>query len=384
MTKHLHHFIFLCFLFVLLYNPEDDFYFSRWLSACLVLTIGLCYFIYKKTHIIVALFCGSTLISSILVFGLKFRYSPNFDGQAVLALDNSTLYAGFTFLLVITFLLNGTKYLFDSIESALAGLCMANTLVFLVQYLFFGPVEYYGLFGNASMNGSLIAMTYPFLVQKPEVINYYQRPLKEVFKKFKSELFLDFICVILPIIAILLHKQSIPVIALFMSLSYLTIKNLILEKQFMFFTFVLACFIGLASWFIPDFFNSTGRFRMYELTITWLIKYVNPILGTGNGTTVLFLPFIQREAGDLSPYVFGWLHNDFLQVLFEQGISGFLSALALAIYCLIKSYRENSYLFNAACIYIIVSLFNFPAHTPVHAFIGAFIVAKITLKETYD
>lgn len=384
MTKHLHHFIFLCFLFVLLYNPENDYFFTRWLSVGICLTLGLCYFIYKKSHIIVALFCASTLLSSLLVFALKFRYSPAFDGSAVLALDNSALQAGFYFLLFTSFFINCNKSFFNSIELALSGLCITNSIVFLTQYLFFSPVEYYGFFGNSSMNGCLIAMTYPFLNQKPESITYSDKQIKEVFKKHKLEFLFDLSCVAIPIIAILLHKQSMPVIALFFSLSYLTIKNIILEKQLVFFAFILVCFIGSAAWLIPDFFNSTGRFRMNDLTFNWFLKYVNPIIGVGNGTSILFIPFIQQESGDKSPYSFGWLHNDFLQVLFEQGIFGFLFAFLLAAFCLFKSYKKSSYIFNAACIYILVSIFNYPAHTPVHAFIGAFLVAKITLKETYD
>lgn len=366
--------------FVCLFQLEDDGYFTPWLNLCIAGTILVSFFVTKKTHWAVGLFTLSTLMSSILVFGIKMRYQNTLNPSQILAIDNTTLYSAFTLLLMIcglSFLKEGAL---QGIEKALAVLCLGNSLIVIVQWLMGLNSSGLGFLGNESMNGTLIALTYPFLSFYPEPIKYDKYSLREVFKHFKLEAFTDALICLVPVVAIFLHKQSIPSgLMLAMILVYMFFNTDIKLPKKARLPVIFSVFIVFTTiaWFVvPNLFNSTGRFFIWAKTWEWFWAYVNPMLGTGNGSYVMFGPLIQQEAGDMG-MLFWTAHNDYLQVLFEQGIPGFISVLILTGFVLIKSLKQHVYLTCSAVAYVLASLMNFPAHTAMTALIGAFLVYRI-------
>ena len=81
----------------------------------------------------------------------------------------------------------------------------------------------------------------------------------------------------------------------------------------------------------------------------------------------------------LERHLFFWLHNDWLQILFEQGPVGLVSVLVLSLYALKKSFRRP-YLFGAGCAYCAVMLGNYPLRMALPSFIGVFLLAAVLRK----
>lgn len=198
------------------------------------------------------------------------------------------------------------------------------------------PIWKGGLIGNPSMNGCLIAITLPF-VNLPVVYP-------------------------VGLVGLVYIGQSIPLgVAAVMFAAYLIASGTRLRARH----FVVAMAVGLASYAYqyPMLFHSNERFASWEkvLAFWWSTNQHWFGLGTGSGPVV----FRQAE-GALSLFA----HNDYLQMLFENGIVGLVSAVILLVGALVRSFNRPL-LFASVCGYAATAFFNYPAHLPVHAFVGA-------------
>lgn len=116
----------------------------------------------------------------------------------------------------------------------------------------------------------------------------------------------------------------------------------------------------------------------------------SPIVGIGAGNwKILGLKDLKDDLRDyIAPF---HVHNDFLQVLSERGIIGFLSFILIFIlsyFHLIKNILKDKanyidfFLFLALTAYFFDSTFNFPLNRPVMQIQFAFILALITNRIT--
>ncbi len=72
--------------------------------------------------------------------------------------------------------------------------------------------------------------------------------------------------------------------------------------------------------------------------------------------------------------LFVWMHNDWLQILFELGIIGLAAAIIFYI-CLIKhSWNKKNYLFPIVCTYGFISLTQMPLRVFVFQLLGACLI----------
>lgn len=72
------------------------------------------------------------------------------------------------------------------------------------------------------------------------------------------------------------------------------------------------------------FFDSNGRFDLWRRSMIYWMDQINPWIGSGPGSYFLYGPKIQMLQGNTPDKLFVWMHNDWLQVLFEYGIIGFV------------------------------------------------------------
>lgn len=88
-------------------------------------------------------------------------------------------------------------------------------------------------------------------------------------------------------------------------------------------------------------FNGTGRYHVWDLAMQYMFKEGNSVFGQGMGTFHIYGPSLQVQEAMRLGYKegnipgFTWLHNEWLQVLFETGLVGFgvgLAVFATAIY----------------------------------------------------
>lgn len=231
------------------------------------------------------------------------------------------------------------------IEILFALLCMVSCVVTLV-------LTNYGLSGNPSMNGCLIAITLPFLIR----VFYAVPPILPIG---------------LAAAAILKTDASIPVGALFVSVGAMALSTRGIKSALRSMLVILP--IGVIAYYLQptQFFSSTGRFWFWGEIWKWFTD--SGKLWLGHGTGALDIILRSKLATDPEYRTVIWAHNDYLQILFDNGILGLSLFLLAALFTLRQAFK-NTAVFAALCAYLATALFNFPMHVPLHAFVGAALV----------
>lgn len=120
-------------------------------------------------------------------------------------------------------------------------------------------------------------------------------------------------------------------------------------------------------------FHSSGRTWIWKIAMNWLVEHEKLLFGSGLSTTTVLLPMIQVENKQEHNQWFFWLHNDFLQIMFELGIVG-LSAFLVMCTNAIYIIRHNERLLPAVVAYGLCMITNFPLHLPIHALLGFLLI----------
>ena len=115
-----------------------------------------------------------------------------------------------------------------------------------------------------------------------------------------------------------------------------------------------------------EFLNSNGRTGIWNLSMNYFFKEVDMISGAGTGSYYLYGPALFN-----SPFV--WLHNDWLQVLFENGFLGLVSALSLFLTMLWKA-RKRPGLMSAILTYGVCAFTQMLLRFPITAILGATLI----------
>lgn len=317
-----------------------------------------------------------TLLRAIGVFAEKTTYA-DLGPATAMAMDNVALGSAFAFLL-ITFIFATCDWVsLERFEEGFAALCMADSVYVLFQtYLGDLPI---GFMGNASINGCLIAMTYPLLNLKDEV--RLKRPgfIRSTW---------DILCVFIPIFALFASRSSVPVVTLALILFlYIWLQGADIEKlntkakRLSVAVSMVGAITLIAIWLIPDLFVDSGRMNIWKVTMEWWIqKPQRWIEGTGLGTFFMWGPAVQKEAGVGTDQWWIWAHNDWYQVLFEMGFVLLVSYIWLFIDTARKLFRKAPYLGISLVALGFVALFNFPMHVAPTALFAGFLVSKANMK----
>lgn len=130
------------------------------------------------------------------------------------------------------------------------------------------------------------------------------------------------------------------------------------------------------------FFSSGYRFQAYKTFMGAWIRYANHWTGTGVGTFRIIAEKIQNNTGFMfdgkTGFYWPWMHSDWLQVVFELGMIGFLLIAALyaqALWRLYnKKYSENE--FAMACGLGASAIFDYPLRYFATALLCSYVVAK--------
>jgi len=352
--------------------PFGSHYEGRWMVGFILLIVTMAVIVCKRVGILPGLCVFSTLFSAFTVFGNKVRYAE-YGTNTALVMDNLALQSFCLFLGFVAVFLTTSKKSLAYLEELFGSLCFVNSLMTL--YSIFAGNHNHGFFGNPSMNALMIVMLYPFLVVIPKKIEYVHATTSEIFKNHKLAVLRDLLHTLVPLAAVLMAKEIVPVVAMVACWLLMMVKDWEFSaKQKTRAITGLIIIVGLYFVYNHSLLSNSGRFNVWGLCLRWWHDNGFVLRGTGQGTAFMFLPMIQDQAGEPSNW---WivLHNDFLQVLFEQGIFGLILYSLLYVSCLYRS-RDRNYLFIAVVIYGIGSFFNFPSHVAVHAFVGMFLVAR--------
>lgn len=118
-------------------------------------------------------------------------------------------------------------------------------------------------------------------------------------------------------------------------------------------------------------YTSHDRTDQWKLLMSWWWDNANHWLGTGSGTFQWLGPAIQNKERDL----FVWMHNDYLQVLFEQGLIGLFLMGCMFVVCIKKAWNRP-WLLSAMGGSAFAMVTQFPLRFPLSAL---FILALIRI-----
>lgn len=116
-------------------------------------------------------------------------------------------------------------------------------------------------------------------------------------------------------------------------------------------------FMGLGAWLAmgSSSFHQSDRIDNWKLFLTWLFDNGKEWFGAGTGLFQWIGPILQQRSDNL----FTWAHNDWIQILIEQGFLGLGLSLALVFLCLKKSYK-TPWLFATNLGFMACMLTQFP------------------------
>lgn len=354
-------FAILFFISVWTYNwgGRIDVWWSTWSISLIFAALVLAHKIYKKYHWSAALAFIGVSVPSIYAFTFYDNHHAAWKPIVTTAIRLFSCYATFClvmFVLVAMFTQKHHKQLFKSY----AILCFINSVYVIIQWISGnGYLDRGGFWQNGTNNASLIAFTLPLLFTLP-IKNKYKIPVIGI-----------------PIISIFCTLTSVPVGVLFLAIgTYLFFR---LKRYKIVSLIALAIVIFSIGYFLDEkhFFSSSLRFGLYKITWNEFWQNGHLLHGEGLGTFHIFGPFFQERYNHDVPHWNIFLHNDFLQTLFEVGIIGFLACINMLIFAIYKFIRRKEYLMLSCLIaWVGCALFNFPLHYPMHAFFGLLLICE--------
>lgn len=212
----------------------------------------------------------------------------------------------------------------------------------------------WGLFNARSMDAAFVAMLYPislFLGKKPDAVRNVWEGLLRIIE------------LILPVAAMFVNQGAT---------AYFIAGLIILvwawrsgHKK----ALVWALALPFVGYMIrqEDFLITYDRTDQWKLIMQWWVEYAPWVTGTGSGTFQWLGPSIQNTATGL----FIWMHNEYLQVLFEQGILGLTLMLSLCGVCLYRAWKNPS-MWLICC--VVGTLFSFGVQFPLRFFVSQLFV----------
>lgn len=328
-------------------NPLGLTHYLTWLFG----TLAVSYALMWRYQWTVGLAFAFTVISAIRVFQTSLNGLP--DDPIVRLIHASAQGALVSFLLTVLIAqalsVKNWIRVFQVVAFANALALIGHSIYFIFQGLFSGlplvqvfQFEPWGILFNASMSGCLNAAIFPLIDSK---------------QKFLRGLVL---------VSVIVAGRSLPVAVLFVGIG----SGFFLQRRLR--ALLLAIPASLIVGYLlkgGDLFASRGRTVIWGKTLSMFQEKLNMAIGSGLGGYYVAGPLLLGP----STIAFIWAHSDWLQILFEQGIIGFLIVLAMYIHALWRT-RKTPQLFSALMAYGAFGVANMPLRYPISGLLGAFLI----------
>lgn len=332
-------------------NHWSSHWVNRWFLFLNLFTILACYLIARRTHLLFLPLLLVLSIGSLWTSAWAGSYVQDFDVPMRLALSKWGLYSWAQVLAMGTILALLPARLAPVVRFCLGLTCVLASLYTLAQWqnIAFLRVAFSG---NASMNGCLIAVTTPFFVGR-------------------SRFALGRL--ILPVVAIALTGASIPWLVL----------GVVLVSLRRWWWVLLAGLVGGLAFALnhPALGPLTSaRTDVWPPLMEWWWAQGRVLQGMGGGVSVVMVPTIQSTL-KIAPWAGGymWLHNDWLQILFEYGLIGLWASGLAAAFLLYRGWK-NPVLTASLLGFIAMGFVNYPLRLAPHAF-ALLLVCWLCLRE---
>ncbi len=186
-----------------------------------------------------------------------------------------------------------------------------------------------------------------------------------------------------PILFLILSKTSTGILGLGLSVGAYYWAKYDFNKKVLYAALTLCAFVAGIGWWIQgeDLLKGSGRYFIWQLSFDYWINKANIWIGTGTGSFFMYGPSLQftnavilkKEPGFER---FFWMHNDWLQVLFEIGIIGLLIVTIIFIIAVWRA-RNNPSVFAGILTLGGVALTQMPLRWPLFGMLGAVFITKI-------
>lgn len=309
----------------------------------LVLVFGIGVYIIQA-HKNKSLWMGLTIayfaLSALRIFASPigpYRFEP---GNWTMAMDGYASAAIALLFIHMMIAMSGSLYKWMSFFQVIA---FVNALLIIVGAI--GFQKPWGILLNASMSGCFSAAMIPL---------------------FYCGKRMPIVAALLLPISVLVSGQSLPIAVMFFTLGVFLLRNrmysLIIGAVITSVT-VGFCITG------SDLFESSGRTIIWNAAFQWWYSNSNWFLGAGSGSFSAIGPALSPDKNAL----FLFMHSDWLQVLFEQGLIGLVLVVGLYGLSLYKAWNKP------ACFYALIAYgawaaANMPTRYALSAIYGLFLV----------
>lgn len=314
----------------------------------LCLSIGIAYFFMKRYGIAIGFAIAYTLVSAVTMFNGMINY---WGGELQQRIDtNSAISWGQAIGSLFAVTLMTTKQV-GCFLSCIVCLAVIDCILVLIYD--------YGMFNASSMDSTFIAMIFPLMIS---------------YRKWSIKSFLDFgmhtlefvLLVCLPIATIISASGS----TAFVVLSFSFAGWAIAHKKWKLAT-LSGAILGVG--YLVEMSHNVARTRPmhWKNLMGWWNLNADVLFGTGTGSFQWISPFIQLRQKTNDEYLL-WMHNEYLQSVFEQGIFGFIIYMVV-LWIVIKKSIKSPWLFSTMLGIVASSI----TYSPLRFFLSQFFVLLI-------
>lgn len=239
-----------------------------------------------------------------------------------------------TLTLMAGLLVLGKEDFFIKVRQALLFLAVVDSGFVIVRGLLYGSYSAYFILSNSATDASFLACFLP-------IAGWFSIPI---------------------LIAIALTKSSTGFGAVGVVLISWLMSKHGLKKTWPILVIIPLLMWGVGHFFLQgELFNSNGRFYVWRIAYEYWSKLPGfyRAFGTGAGSFFVYGPVLMKSAEPTTSMVFFWMHNDWLQVLFENGWTG-LSLVFLVFLKLMCGTEEDPKAFAMLCTFGFIGLTQMP------------------------
>lgn len=299
----------------------------------MILTLVIALSLRPKIGNLASLIFGYFTISAVLVYENPVsRY-----GEAQFRLDQTSAFALISILLVTFFTFILHKYEHKNSIKVVANFCF----LFCVLESFLLVFNGYGILNSNSVDSTMIALMFPIMFQ-----NICKGEYIVVFK---------IMIMVYTLIAILMTPGS----TFYFIFAAYGFAWAIYKKKWEWAAIGLIPILTGVFLLGDNILDSSSRIIAWKYYFTWFFdqSWIVWLFGTGTGTFYGLGPMLSEHYNYGITYV--WMHNEYLQILFEQGIIGLILCLILYFKTLYDS-RNRPELFLTFCGLGVAMLTQFP------------------------
>jgi hypothetical protein len=346
----------LALAFLSVFHWEQNWTHTKWTALLLILGFVMAWIIWKNIHWLVATLYYTTFVNAAMLGGWKFSRLTQVSWTESVVWERVVLHTlVFLALIPLPYLCLNHREIKSLGKVFMAWALVSAVLTPLQLAMGYLPT---GFVGNPSMNGYLMVMVSPFLLRR-DVILYLA---------------------LAPAIFLLGATQPVVLYILVFLLHMVLVKG----KRLFWVAPLLASFVylGPLHFWSENFASDSGRFLIWKKMWEWWRTQDFLWWGYGPGGSQIIIPFVQLQNVKVFPNDFWlWLHNDWMQVLFEQGVVG-LSLLGLTYLLGLYYARRQPHLFISWVVLGVGAIANYPLRSALHAVFAGWLLVRIFQEKT--